>query len=226
MNTQHTLQHIAFIMDGNRRWAVAHGKPKTAGHSAGVEAMETIVEAVIQKNISHMTVYARSTENLKRPALELNVLYALIDSLPTRLARMMDEGVRIRIIGNRSLLPTKTQRTLQDLEKQTKDNTTLTLTLAIGYGGKDEIVRGVNAAIAAGVPVTEASFELLLDTAVTPPVDLIVRTGGHQRLSNFLPWSGAYAELYFTDTLWPAFDETELDAALTWFDAQKRNNGK
>ncbi len=213
-------------MDGNRRWATGKGLPKIMGHTEGAKQLENVARAVKNRGIPYMTVYALSTENLNRSEKELKHLFMIFNKLAGQLKKLLDEGVQIRIIGNTSLLPKKTATILNDIVEKTKNNTALILTLAIAYGGQDEIVRGVNKAIEAGEPVTETTFVPLLDTGSLPPVDLIVRTGGHQRLSNFLLWNGAYAELYFTDTYWPAFDDAELDTILAWFEEQQRNHGK
>ena len=206
MNTQNTMNHIAFIMDGNRRWATQRGLPKMGGHTEGGKNLKRITRAVKRKSISHMTVYALSTENLKRSASELKHLFSLFKRLVEYLDDFQKEGTRFRVIGDMSRLPKDVLETLDTVAAQTKHNTEFTLTIAVAYGGRDEIVRAVNKAIQAQAPVTEESFGRYLDTGDQPPVDLIVRTGGHHRLSNFLLWSGAYAELYVTDTYWPAFE--------------------
>ena len=226
MHTKKIPKHIAFIMDGNRRWAKQKLMPQIIGHTEGSKTLKKIAKAVKLRGILHMTVYALSTENLKRTEKELKHLFSLIGSIEKDFEDIIQEDVRIRIIGNTSLLPESLATSLQKLEEKTCSHTSLTLTLAIAYGGRDEIIRGVHKAIEEGTNVDESSFQTLLDTGDMPDVDLIVRTGGHQRLSNFLLWSSAYAELYFTDTLWPAFDEAELDTILAWFDEQQRNHGK
>jgi undecaprenyl diphosphate synthase len=219
------MNHIAFIMDGNRRWAKEHHLPSLMGHTEGAKTMKKIVKAVKDRGIPFMTVYALSTENLKRAQDELGHLFSLIGKLAMQYDDLVAENIRLRIIGNLSLLPPELEVSLRETEEKTKTHTSLTLTLAIAYGGRDELIRAIQK-IEQPSDITAETFEALLDTVGIPDVDMIVRTGGHQRLSNFLLWQSAYAELYFTDTYWPGFDEGELDKALTWFTEQQRNYGK
>lgn len=219
------MNHIAFIMDGNRRWAKERHLPTLMGHTEGAKTMKRIVQAVKERGIPYMTVYALSTENLKRAQDELGHLFSLIGKLPMQYDDLVAENIRLRIIGNPSLLPPDLEASLRETEEKTKTHTSLTLTLAIAYGGRDELIRAIQH-IENPKDITAERFEALLDTAGVPDVDMVVRTGGHQRLSNFLLWQSAYAELYFTDTYWPGFDEAELDNALAWFAEQQRNYGK
>lgn len=226
MSTEKKLQHIAMIMDGNRRWAVERGMPKLMGHTEGAKALKKIARAVKDKGIPYLTVWALSTENLKnRSEKELEHLFSLFNRLTDYLGDFEKDNVRCNIIGDLSKLPKKTQEKLQELLDKTKDNTALTLTLAINYGGRDEILRAIQK-IKAGDNVTEENFTTYLDTHDLPEPNLIIRTGGHQRLSGFLPWQCTYSELYFTNTFWPAFNEAELDKALDWYNEQQQNRGK
>jgi len=219
------LNHIAFIMDGNRRWATQNGLPKLLGHTQGVKTLRTIAKAVQKEKIPYMTVWALSTENLQnRSQEELTHLFSLIETLPDYLKDFLSDNVRCTTIGNLSLLPEKTQQILQEMQEKTKHHTDMTLTLAINYGGRDEILRAIKK-LTNDTEVTQKSFCDLLDTHNLPDPDLIIRTGGHQRLSGFMPWQTTYSELYFTPTYWPAFTKTELQKALQWYSEQERNKG-
>lgn len=224
------VKHLAIGMDGNRRWAVEHGLPKLLGHTEGAKALKKIATAAVARGIPFLTVYTLSTENLKeRGAEELDHLFGLFNQLTNYLADFLKNNVRFRVIGDLTGLPEKTQTRLHEVMEKTAEHTALTLTLAINYGGRDEIVRAARRLLAAEKTpdtISEAVFGAHLDTAEYPDVDLMIRTGARHRLLNFLLWQVAYAELYFTDTMWPAFDETELDRALAWFAEQKRTRGK
>ena len=238
------LQHIAIIMDGNRRWATKQGKPKMLGHTEGAKNLKRIAKAVKKLGIKNLTVWALSTENLKRSEKELKHLFSLFSKLTDYLDDFFQEGVRCNIVGDISKLPEKVQHNLQEIVEKTKDNSEMTLTLAINYGGRDEIIRAIKKFVEGNesLPLlggdhtsrsewvegvlTEEKFSKLLDTHDLPDPELIIRTGGHQRLSGFLPWQCTYSELYFTDTFWPAFDEAELDKAIEWYREQQRNRGK
>lgn len=223
------MKHIAIILDGNRTWATERGLPKMIGHTEGAKNVEKIGEAVLAKGIPYLTLYVLSTENLKnRSAEELDHLFSLFAKIVDYLDKFLKKNVRLQLIGNIASLPEKVQASLQKTVEATKNNTALTLTLAVNYGGRDEIVRAYQKAIDSGVSAAEINEEKLqsfLDTADLPDVDLVIRTGGHHRLSNYLPWQSTYAELYFTDTKWPAFSPADLDEAVTWFEKQKRHWG-
>ena len=229
-STQPSLKHIAIIMDGNRRWATEKGLPKMMGHTKGAKNFRRIVKAAQAKKIQFLTFYALSTENLiGRSPEELKHLFSLIEKLPEYIGDFEKTETQLRVIGDMSKLPEKTQKRLQLLSEKTKSYTKFVLTLAINYGGRDEITRAVKKIIAAKVKaedITEKLFEHYLDTTDIPEVDLMIRTGGDQRLSNYLPWQTAYAELYFTSVYWPDFSEKDLNQALNWFHDQKRNKGK
>ena len=229
-STQPSLKHIAIIMDGNRRWATEKGLPKMMGHTKGAKNFRRIVKAAQAKKIQFLTFYALSTENLiGRSPEELKHLFSLIEKLPEYIGDFEKTETQLRVIGDMSKLPEKTQKRLQLLSEKTKSYTKFVLTLAINYGGRDEITRAVKKIIAAKVKaedITEKLFENYLDTTDIPEVDLMIRTGGDQRLSNYLPWQTAYAELYFTSVYWPDFSEKDLNQALNWFHDQKRNKGK
>ncbi len=219
--------HVAVIADGNRRWAVAHGLPKLLGHTEGAKNLERIAKAAIKHGIKYLTIYALSTENLKgRSPEELSHLFSLFARLVDYEKMFHENEARFRTIGDLSKLPRDLQERLRKLEEATKGHSRITLTVALNYGGRDEIVRAANRLAKEGRQTDEQSFAAALDTAGLPDVDLVIRTGGHRRLSNFLLWQAAYAELYFTDTFFPAFGEKEFAAALDWFGEQQRNKGQ
>ena len=223
-------QHIAIIMDGNRRWAVSEGKPKIFGHTEGAKNMKTIVHAAIDSGLSFLTLWALSTENLKnRSELELTHLFGLMKKLPNQLKEFTDNNVKIEFLGEMTALPEDVQAVFKQMKEDTAENTGLTLNLAINYGGRDELTRTVKAIIASGVSAAEVTEELItaqLDTKKMPEVDMVIRTGGHKRLSGYLPWQSVYAELYFTDVYWPAFSADEFKKSIEWFEEQQRNRGK
>jgi undecaprenyl diphosphate synthase len=216
-------------MDGNRRWAAEKGLPKMMGHTEGAKNLKKIARAVKKHGITHLTLYALSTENLKRTKKELDHLFSLFERLTDYIDDFFKEGARLQIIGDLSKIPPKTKKKLLDVVEQTKEHTAFTLTLAVAYGGRDEIVRAAKKLLVSGTnpdDITEALFESHTDLSGYPDVDLVIRTGGAERISNFLLWKIAYAELYFTKIYWPAFSESHLKAALDWFSEQKRNFGK
>lgn len=223
------LRHIAIIMDGNRRWAVENSLPKIIGHTHGAKNIRPIAEAAIRNDVSFLTLFTLSTENLKnRSAVELKHLYGLLEKIAGERALFQENDVRFGLIGDLSGLPEKTLRVLYGLKGETSGHSSMTLTIAVNYGGRDEIVRAASRLMGDSpeVPVTEALFSAYLDTAGMPDVDLLIRTAGHQRISNFLPWQSTYAELYFSDVKWPAFSPKDLDEAVRWFGEQQRNRGK
>ncbi len=217
-------------MDGNRRWATEHSLPKIFGHTEGVKTFRMITEYAGNCGIGHITFWALSTENFKsRSKEELDHIFMLMDKQLDAIDDLLKNNIQLRIIGDTSKLPLPLQEKLTRVVDTSKKDTGMILTLAINYGGRDEIIRAYKKILAAGVSaedITEESFATYLDTAALPDPDLIIRTGGDKRLSGYLPWQSTYAELYFTDIKWPAFSKTDFDAALTWFAEQKRNGGK
>lgn len=223
------LEHVAIIMDGNGRWAAARGEPRVLGHRAGVEALRNVVRAAKDLGVRYLSVYAFSTENWKRPQEEVD---ALMDLLVEYLRGEVDEldrsGVRIRFLGDPQILPHRCQSEMQAAMEQTQGNKDLTLSIALNYGGRDEIVRAVRRAVASGLTpeeITEESFARLLDTGDMPDPDLLIRPSGEIRLSNFLLFQSAYAELYMTPVLWPDFDAAQLRLALEDFIRRDRRYG-
>jgi undecaprenyl diphosphate synthase len=225
-------RHIAIIMDGNGRWASARGLPRTAGHERGVEALRRTVEAARDLGISYLTVFSFSTENWRRPAAEVNTLFALLKAYVQRdLQRLKQDGVRVRVIGQRDGLPSDIEALVERAEAETVQNTRFHLTIAFNYGSRNEIVRAATAyaqALADGTckgPATEAGFEAFLDTRELPDPDLVIRTSGEYRISNFLLWQAAYSELLFLDVLWPDFGRADLESAIQRFHARERRFG-
>jgi undecaprenyl diphosphate synthase len=224
--------HVAIIMDGNGRWATQRGLPRVLGHERGAEAVRRTVTAARERGLTALTLYAFSEQNWGRPSAEVAHLMALFRRF---LRRERDElcrtGVRLQSIGDRNRLSPAVREELEATEAATRHNDGLTLCIAISYGAREDLVqaaRQLAAAAVAGMPI-EAIDETALATALSsralPPVDLVIRTSGEQRLSNFLLWEAAYAELYFTPCLWPDFDAGELDAALSWFVNRQRRFG-
>ena len=229
-NSQSTIKHLAIMMDGNRRWATQHNLPKIMGHSEGAKTLKKVIEDVKKRGIPYFTAWALSTDNLKeRSQEELKHLFSLFEKLSDELSELNKENIRINTIGDLTKLPETTQKKLNEVKELTKSNTGLTVNLAINYGGRDDLIRGIKKIISQKYQPQDIDEQLIsdnLDTAEMPEVDLMIRTGGHQRFSGYLIWQSIYAELYFTPTTWPAFDEKELDKAVAWFHDQQRNRGK
>ncbi len=223
-------EHIAIIMDGNGRWAKKRLMPRVAGHRKGVEALRNVIRSCAERGVSHLTVFAFSSENWRRPQEEVTLLMELfMRALENEVARLHENGIRFRVIGDLSGFSERIQTLIRDAEALTQHNTNLTFTVAANYGGRWDIVQAVKKMIAAGVAVDEVSESVLSrhsSLADMPEPDLFIRTGGEQRISNFLLWQLAYTELYFTDTLWPEFDAAALDAAIASFHKRERRFGQ
>lgn len=220
-------RHIAIIMDGNGRWAKKRLMPRSFGHKQGMERMVGLLEHAFDLGVSYVTVYALSTENLKRPQAELEGLYDLIRNyFDEYMRRVCARGVRLRVIGELSLLPDDVQAILRASEERTQGYEGKGINMALCYGSRAEIVRAANLAIERGETLTEESFSSLLYTYEQPDPDLIIRTGKEVRLSNFLLWQAAYAELYFSDKMFPEFSDKDLEAAIAWFSERTRRFGK
>jgi undecaprenyl diphosphate synthase len=226
-------RHIAIIMDGNGRWARMRGRPRTFGHAQGVEALRRTVEAAGELGVRYLTVFGFSTENWRRPAEEVNALFDLLRLYVARdLERLAREGVRVRVIGDRESLQADILEIIGRAEARTRQNGKLNLTIAFNYGGQDEIARAarrlakdVAAGKLAAEEVNPQTFERYLDTAELPPPDLLIRTSGELRLSNFMLWQAAYAELVFVDKLWPDFDRAALEEAIGEYRRRERRFG-
>lgn len=222
-------RHVAIIMDGNGRWAKKRFLPRIAGHRAGVEAVRRAVKAAPKLGIEVLTLYAFSSENWKRPADEVGDLMGLLKQyLQSEIDELHANDIRLRFIGDHGRLSRDLVELLERSAARTAANKRMTLVLALNYGSHDEIVRAVRRLIAEGMPaeaVTEEAIAARLDTADLPLPDLIIRTSGEQRLSNFLMWQAAYAELAFTDELWPDFNEASLQRAVDVFAQRERRFG-
>ncbi len=225
--------HVAIIMDGNGRWAKKRGLPRTAGHAQGARTVERILEDADHMGIRYLTVYAFSTENWSRPDSEVKALMNLLRTyMKTSLQKCARNNVRIRVIGDKSRLDSDLQTAIANLERDTAANTGIGFQIAINYGARDEITRAVRKAaekVRKGEmdpeEITESLISDCLDTGGIPDPDLLIRTGGEQRISNFLLWQTAYAELYFCDAAWPDFSKEELEKAVDAYNHRERRYG-
>ncbi len=228
-----TPEHVAIIMDGNGRWAKARGLPRLAGHRAGVEALRETVRVAADAGVGWLTVYAFSSENWSRPKTEVSDLMGLLKVFIRRdLAELHQNGVRVRVIGERQGLSRDIAGLLEEAETLTAGNTTLNLVIAFNYGGRDEIVRAARRAAEAmsrgelkSAELTPEIFGSFLDTAGIPDPDLVIRTSGEQRISNFLPWQSAYSELVFLPCYWPEFTSDHFAEALRQYAVRERRFG-
>jgi len=234
INKNFLPNHIAVIMDGNGRWAKKQGKPRVFGHKHGVTSVRETIEACAEIGVSFLTLYAFSTENWNRPKLEVKTLMSLlVSSLKKELKTLQKNNIKLITIGNLENLPEKAQKELADVIEKTKNNSTLTLTLALNYGAREEIVNVIKN-ISKKVVNKELSPEEISEKIINnhlytfslPDVDLMIRTSGEKRISNFLLWQIAYAELYFTDTLWPDFRKENLFNAILDYQKRERRFGK
>ena len=223
-------RHIAIIMDGNGRWAKRRLMPRVAGHRKGVEALRGVIRACAERGVSNLTVFAFSSENWRRPQEEVTLLMELfMRALENEVARLHENGIRFRVIGELSDFSGRIQALIRDAEALTCNNTRLTFTVAANYGGRWDIVQAVKRLMVAGVTPEDVNETLLvqyMSMADMPEPDLFIRTGGEQRISNFLLWHLAYTELYFTEALWPDFDAVALDAAIASFRTRERRFGR
>lgn len=222
-------RHIAIIMDGNGRWAKARGLPRTEGHRQGKENLRRVLEACVEFGVEILTIYAFSTENWERPPSEVRALMSILNLvLDQEVRKLHKNGVQVRHIGKMDGVDENLQKKILQACDYTKDNTKLILNVAFNYGGRDEIVQAVQHIIADGVPAQEVTQELIdryLYTGGLPDPDLIIRTSGEFRLSNFLLWQGAYSEYYSTPVFWPDFDKTELLKAIWEYSRRRRRYG-
>jgi undecaprenyl diphosphate synthase len=224
-------QHVAIIMDGNGRWAKKRFMPRTVGHAKGASMVRDLVRACLSKGVKYLTVFAFSTENWKRPEEEVSTLMGLfVQYLKKEIKDMQSEGVRLNVIGDISRFPQELQDNIREAMASTAANTGITLSVAANYGGRWDIVQAVQAWQAAhphqtAADLTEEALSAFISTADLPEPDLLIRTGGESRISNFMLWQLAYAEFYFVDTLWPDFSLAELDKAFDWFATRERRFG-
>ncbi|MGI8925284.1 MAG: polyprenyl diphosphate synthase [Tepidiformaceae bacterium] len=222
-------RHVAIIMDGNGRWATQRGLPRAAGHRAGTENIRRIIERFNDHGVQYLTLYAFSTENWNRPQREVQALIRLLSRFIRReLDNFQKNDIRLRHLGHLETLPPALQRQVAEAVALTRGNQRLTLNICFSYGGRDDVVMAVRRLLAEGVAaedITEESIADHLYTAGMPDLDLVIRTAGDQRVSNFLLWQCAYAELYFTDTFWPDFGREDIDIALAEYGRRKRKFG-
>src|SRR5260364_203136 len=233
--TIHIPQHIAIVMDGNGRWAIQKGLPRIAGHRKGVEVVRDIARACAERGIAYLTLFAFSSENWRRPKEEVAFLMRLFtNALEREIGQLHENGIRLRVIGDLTQFEPSLQRQIQRAEAKTAHKTRMTLTVAANYGGRWDILqaarRCASNALNAGRPISlsalnEADIAKYLAIAYAPEPDLLIRTGGEQRISNFLLWQLAYTELYFTDTFWPDFNAEAFAHALHWYRSRERRFG-
>jgi undecaprenyl diphosphate synthase len=223
-------RHVAIIMDGNGRWATKRLMPRVAGHVKGVEAVRSCVEACIERGIEYLTLFAFSSENWRRPADEVSLLMRLfVTALEREVAKMHANNIRLKVVGDLGRFDAKLREMIASAERRTANNTRLTVTICANYGGRWDIIQATGKMVAANPGLTEFTEEQLaehLAMAYAPEPDLFIRTGGEERISNFLLWQLAYSELYFTDTFWPDFSIASLDAAIASYQSRERRFGR
>ena len=223
-------KHIAITMDGNGRWAKSKGKLRVFGHKNGVKSVRNTVEAAAEIGIKFLTLYAFSTENWSRPDSEINALMTLLVSAINKETKtLMDNNIKLSTIGDTNNLPSKAKKELLEAIEKTKDNTRMTLVLALSYSGRWEILNATKNLITDGIDpdaINEQVFQQYLTTKSVPDPELLIRTSGEYRISNFLLWQIAYSELYFTDTLWPDFSKADLEKAILDYQSRERRFGK
>jgi len=222
-------RHVAIIMDGNGRWAKRQHLPRIAGHRRGVEAVRATVRACAERGVGFLTLFAFSSENWRRPAEEVALLMQLFQmALTSEVEKLHRNGVRLKVVGDTRRFDANIRRAIEQSERLTCGNRGLTLTIAANYGGRWDVLQALNAYVKAnpGAPVDEAALAPYLAMNYAPEPDLFIRTGGEQRISNFLLWQLAYTELYFTETLWPDFDAAALDLAIASYRSRERRFGR
>ena len=219
--------HIAIVMDGNGRWATRRLLPRLAGHRQGVESLRRCARACVERGVGVLTVFAFSSENWNRPQDEVSGLMDLLGkALAREVPQLSKDGVRLHFVGEKAGLSDKVREGLEQAELATAHNTRLVLNVCFNYGGRWDIAQAAAALAARGEPITEASLHAAMGMAHVPDPDLLIRTGGEMRISNFLLWQAAYSELYFSDRLWPDFDEAALDEAIADYAARERRFGR
>lgn len=224
--TMNELKHLAIIMDGNGRWAKRQNKERSFGHKEGARNVRTITKYASKIGIKYLTLYAFSTENWNRPKTEVAILMKLLSEfLKTEVGMLIENNIRFDVIGDMRKFSKSLQQTIEKTKTETKHCSGMTQVIAINYGAHDEILRAAKRASELHTPITKDILENCLDTAFMPPVDLLIRTGGDYRLSNFLLWQASYAELFFTETLWPDFSPEELYAIVAEVQKRERKFG-
>lgn len=225
--SSHIPAHVAVVMDGNGRWAKARFLPRVEGHRRGMVALKRLTEAARKAGIRHLTVFAFSSENWKRPADEVNALMRFfVDGLTREAGPLSEAGIRLHVVGDTKVFSPELQAAIRTAEQMTEGAQTMTLNICANYGGRWDVVDAVNRLVRDGKPVTVETVTDAVSMQWAGPVDLMIRTGGEQRISNFLLWQLAYAELWFTEVLWPDFSEADFNEALTWFAGRERRFGR
>ena len=222
------LNHVAIIMDGNGRWGLKKRGSRNYGHLQGIKTVETVIKYSLIQKISHLTLYTFSTENWKRPDSEISFLFDLIrKSLKKKIKKIIKQGIKVKIIGQKKGLPKDIIEIVKLIEKKTLNNKKITLNLALNYGSKEEIINACKSlALKKGKKINASNFEKELYTKNIPDPEILIRTGGTKRLSNFLLWQLAYTEIFFVDKLWPDFNENDFNKIIIKFNKIKRNFGK
>lgn len=225
--SSHIPAHVAVVMDGNGRWAKARFLPRVEGHRRGMAALKRLTEAARKAGIRHLTVFAFSSENWKRPADEVNALMRFfVDGLTREAEPLSEAGIRLHVVGDTKVFSPELQAAIRTAEQMTEGAQAMTLNICANYGGRWDVVDAVNRLVRDGKPVTVETMTDAVSMQWAGPVDLMIRTGGEQRISNFLLWQLAYAELWFTEVLWPDFSEADFNEALTWFAGRERRFGR
>lgn len=225
--SSHIPAHVAVVMDGNGRWAKARFLPRVEGHRRGMAALKRLTEAARKAGIRHLTVFAFSSENWKRPADEVNALMRFfVDGLTREAEPLSEAGIRLHVVGDTKVFSPELQAAIRTAEQMTEGAQAMTLNICANYGGRWDVVDAVNRLVRDGKPVTVETVTDAVSMQWAGPVDLMIRTGGEQRISNFLLWQLAYAELWFAEVLWPDFSEADFNEALTWFAGRERRFGR
>lgn len=225
--SSHIPAHVAVVMDGNGRWAKARFLPRVEGHRRGMAALKRLTEAARKAGIRHLTVFAFSSENWKRPADEVNALMRFfVDGLTREAGPLSEAGIRLHVVGDTKVFSPELQAAIRTAEQMTEGAQAMTLNICANYGGRWDVVDAVNRLVRDGKPVTVETVTDAVSMQWAGPVDLMIRTGGEQRISNFLLWQLVYAELWFTKVLWPDFSEADFNEALTWFAGRERRFGR
>jgi len=220
------VKHVAIIMDGNGRWGIKNKKSRNLGHREGLSAVERVIKQTIKKKIKHLTLFAFSTENWKRPKKEVNFLFSLLhEFFEKKINKLNEQGIMLKVIGDKKVFSKKIFKILNNSESLTKNNKVLKLNLALNYGSKSELINAINLTIKKKIPITESNLEKNLYTNETPNPDILIRTGNTNRLSNFLLWQTAYSEIFFVKKLWPDFSSRDYNNILSKFKKTKRNFG-
>ena len=220
------IKHVAIIMDGNGRWGIKHKNSRNAGHRAGLNSVEKIINECIIKSINYLTLYAFSTENWKRPQGEINFLFNLLENfLSNKIDNLKKKKIKLKFIGEINTLPLKLKKHIDDSEKKTSKNTGLQVNIALNYGSKNELINSIKLIKKKKIEINEMNISKNLFTKDIPDPDILIRTGNRQRLSNFMLWQIAYTEIFFEKKLWPDFNATDFKKTLSKFKSIKRNFG-